>query len=344
MTKVAATAACIAAMTTALALPQESVGAPPSAPRTRATHALVAVSARSASDVWALGSVGYSRPYVLHWNGILWEEVPLDIADDAVLSDMKVISPNSVWAVGATADHDVLIEHWDGDVFTAFPSVNPDPGDNRLTSVTGTSRDVWAAGEQSSGCLLEHWNGVEWSLSDSPSGDCYDIASPGADDAWTVQGTRKLLHWDGSQWTAVKKYRWPETYLSTVTSASTGSAWVTGRDNSPNGSFGSHWTGSRWSSFIGGCDDYASVSDLTAISDTDAWALSDCNETGDTAISHWSGGHWRTEYIGLRNGYLNAIDGTSPSDVWAVGAQGRNEVIMHWDGTAWQISQPRARS
>jgi hypothetical protein len=91
------------------------------------------------------------------------------------------------------------------------------------------------------------------------------------------------------------------------------------------------------------------------LSPTDAWAVGTSFHGGDTAtpegrtlIEHWDGTAWSivpspnpaTGVAGDAD-TLNAISGTSPTDIWAVGSD-LNEathtiqlLFAHWNGTAW---------
>jgi len=90
-----------------------------------------AISADSATDVWAIGflatSSTTSENVSLHWNGTSWTVVP---------------SPNP----------------------------NPQ-GNNGLGAVAAvSSADVWAVGEQLQGPFTEHWDGTNWSIVATPAG------------------------------------------------------------------------------------------------------------------------------------------------------------------------------
>jgi hypothetical protein len=85
---------------------------------------LLAVSAVSADDVWAVGGGGLSfaegQAFIEHWDGTSWSVVsspPLDSARSQ-LTGIAAISANDVWAVGSSTTADgstsMLIEHWDG--------------------------------------------------------------------------------------------------------------------------------------------------------------------------------------------------------------------------------------
>jgi len=90
-----------------------------------------AISADSATDVWAVGflasSSTTSENVSLHWDGTRWAVVP---------------SPNP----------------------------NPQ-GNNGLGAVAAVSAtDVWAAGEQLKGPFTEHWDGSKWTILATPAG------------------------------------------------------------------------------------------------------------------------------------------------------------------------------
>jgi hypothetical protein len=197
-------------------------------PNTKAKYnGLRAVSALSASDIWAVGSTGQGTSestLVEHWDGQRWRIIPtpdLDI-EFSGLEGVAARSSDDVWAVGDSmaADgglHQTLIEHWDGTGWSVVPSPNP-PGWPSLQSVSlaGPS-EVWAVGyteiddPYSSQTLIEHWDGEKWSY--VPSQDApgynwlYGVTSTPDGDAWAIgtynnEGLLRTLreHWDGSSW------------------------------------------------------------------------------------------------------------------------------------------------
>jgi hypothetical protein len=62
-----------------------------------------------------------------------------------------------------------------------------------------------------------------------------------------------------------------------------------------------------------------------------AWVVGTDAVTGEGVLIELDGHTGWTRYPVTAPGGLNAIDGTSPDDVWAVGPS----LIAHWDGTAW---------
>ncbi len=141
----------------------------------------------SSSDVWAVGeyldSANIGQPLIEHWNGIAWSVIaspPTGTTYGAYLFGVKAISSTNVWAVGGTyigpANGQTLIEHWDGSTWSIVPSPNVNSINDLLSSISATgANDVWAGGVYSptmvgvNQSLIEHWNGVAWSIVPSPN-------------------------------------------------------------------------------------------------------------------------------------------------------------------------------
>jgi alpha-tubulin suppressor-like RCC1 family protein len=119
--------------------------------------------------------------------------------------------------------------------------------------------------------------------------------------------------------------------------------------------FGEHWNGTKWAtatipSPAGRNPTIRSVVDL---SPTDGWAVgfttTSLNSTDRTLIEHWNGSTWSTvpspNPIGgtAGNDQLEAVDGVSPTDVWAVGQDfssnggGIHLLFEHFNGTTWTV-------
>jgi len=123
-------------------------------PGSRANR-LNAVSARRGDDVWAVGHSSDADcddrldALVLHWDGEVWERVPVPalVGAGVELRAVAALSRNSVWAVGTItfpgrAHGTGLVLHWDG---RTWRSLLRDPG--HVTEVTGVAAlsetDVW---------------------------------------------------------------------------------------------------------------------------------------------------------------------------------------------------------
>jgi hypothetical protein len=143
---------------------------------------LAAITALSATDVWAVGeqNAGTSTqvPFTEHWDGTSWTVVPAPpAAAPSRFIAVSADSPSDAWAVGSQLE----------------------PG----TTNAATS-------------LVEHWNGTEWSvvtgLPDLSSSELLAVYAASPSDVWAPVyglrtdsdlGTDEFLHWDGSSWTTV---------------------------------------------------------------------------------------------------------------------------------------------
>jgi hypothetical protein len=149
---------------------------------------LTAVSARSASDIWAVGNFTTIKgtnvstfTLTMHWNGSAWTilpspnpAVPTPTGADQSLNGVVEIAPNDVWAVGGTTDLTgfqparPIAMHWNGTAWslTSLSKL----GNGGLTSVTASSpASIWAAGTVGTGSVL-HWNGTSWAPETTPAG------------------------------------------------------------------------------------------------------------------------------------------------------------------------------
>ena len=144
-----------------------------------------AVSADSATDVWAMGFVACSAPCTtepnvsLHWDGTSWAQIPAAHLRFGGVGRLAALSPANVWAVGTgpgtptggcSAHPAELIEHWDGTSWSVVPSVNPFPchNDSMQAIAAVSANDIWAVGNTAP--FTERWNGTSWSVVATPDG------------------------------------------------------------------------------------------------------------------------------------------------------------------------------
>ncbi len=188
--------------------------------------ALSGVTARTASDAWAVGSFTRAnnliRTLIEHWDGTSWTRVMSPNAGHPAggdLSGVTALAADDVWAVGGYgqgASGRTLIEHWDGMAWTVVPSPNKGPFPNSLSAVTAIAPDdVWAVGTWFTKAfddrtLTLHWDGTSWQRVPSPNAgpasaanDLVSVSANATDDVWAV-GSRGLhtltVHWDGTSW------------------------------------------------------------------------------------------------------------------------------------------------
>jgi hypothetical protein len=195
------------------------------------------IAALSTSDAWAVGDyadIGFSYVGLIeHWDGSSWSIVksPSPGTEDFLLA-VAPVSSNDVWAVGNTRDltsNDALIEHWDGGSWsvTATPPLPEGAIGAVLSSLSATSStDVWAVGWYGTTdpvgnvllkTLVEHWDGISWSVVPSPNPlpgnnvlNGVTVASSGSVGAvgWANRFNGDppqtlIEHWDGTSWVVV---------------------------------------------------------------------------------------------------------------------------------------------
>ena len=224
-----------------------------------------------------------------------------------------------------------------------------------LTGVWGSGpTDVYAVG----GATVTHWNGSVWSQTDRAIGG-YEVGAQavwgsGPSDLFVAGGSGgrpAIFHWNGSQWTADSPAAltsfpnriWgsgpQDIYLLSSDGVihGDGKSWskLSLADDYRNiGGSGPddvylvtkagglvHWNGSQWTNVTG----VPAVMSVWADEPDDLFAVG-----GTGTIERWNGTSWSAMSSGT-SGDLNAVWGSGPDDVFAVG----NGLIDHWDGTAW---------
>ena len=217
--------------------------------------------------------------------------------------------------------------------FAVVPTPNNGPDDNILRGIDArTANDVWAVGDWyeppvdvfqtgETRTLAMRWNGTAWNTVPTPNpvpggNGLWDVAAVGPDLAWAVghkggNGARPMvLRWDGSSWAD-----YPIPPISTGIFGGTG-ILLAMHDLGPN----------------------------------DIWAVgtggSPTPGVSFVAVTyHWNGSNWELTIppfvTDFRHG-LNAVHGSAPDNVWAVGSWGETygryrPLVYRWDGQQWNV-------
>ena len=216
---------------------------PSPALRTNDNAALNGIAAMATNNIYAVGyqpaENGAVLPLVEHFDGHAWSVVTVPDAGNPgiVLTSVSADSANDVWAVGTSTDQptvsiQTLVEHFDGTQWAIVPSPNPLPkaflNQNVLSSVKTTSpSDVTAvgfildSGLQRELTLIEHWDGAQWTVVDSPnestdsgtlntltgvsgfsSNDLYAVGFFG-NSSTSGQPETLVEHFDGTSWSII---------------------------------------------------------------------------------------------------------------------------------------------
>ncbi len=300
-------------------------GQVPSADRGTKQNELAGLAVVGGDDIWAVGRYNSGRfPTVtgrdtlaLHWDGAAWVVVRTPNptwagADFFTLEDAAAVSSTEVWSVGYAEDFaslksTTLVERWTGSAWTIVPSPNPGGANlpNELFAVApAASNDVWAVGEAGypQGSLILRWNGSRWR---PVRNGCraplngVDVVSP--TDVWAV-GSATTCHFDGSTWSVIPSPQ-PRPQYNEI-------AYV--------------------------------LEDVSAVGPDDVWASGyRVIEQGEylddvSIVEHWDGTSW-TLTTAVAGQSLNGVEALAGDDVWAVGTDGTQGLVVHFDGIGWNV-------
>lgn len=272
-----------------------------------------------------------------------------------------------------------LILQWDGVSWTEMLSPGIDARWFSFDAISVLSpTDAWIVGDQWMGysgtALIEHFDGVAWSLVTPPDiGADYslsDVYAVSATDVWAVGGwdDRRqqrgfLLHFDGTDWSVVDGPRTWSGWFAAVDGSGGSDVWTTGMANRISGNQGlyaQHFDGATWTrTKTGGHDTGGEGTGLEVFSPSDAWLVGYAWgwRNSRPIAQYWDGVTWANRpvpNVGEQGSVLMGISGTSTDDMWAVGGSYRNlgggwsvptATGFHWEGAAWtQVDVPTPRS
>ncbi len=340
---------------------------------------ILAGPAASAGGAWGASAVGGPNSSVGAASSSIWSvETTINPkhrqVNDSTFGSVSASGPDEAWAVGIYLDKHALdhplAEHWNGSAWSRTPLPQPTGQQAVFHGVLDLGpNNAWAVGTSFSGgvgatpagpTLIEHWDGLVWSIVPSPNpagsanGDdnvLEGISGSGPDDLWAAgwfsaqnSNTISLLfeHWNGTSWQAVNS---PTPlgafqFAFAVTAINSNDVWAVGEDESGQGvTLAAHWNGKKWSitptpDFNGGP---VAFNELTGVSGTGAdnvWASGFANNVNDKNLRapyvlHWNGTSWKLTNVPDPNAtkegsMLNSIEVLSPTDAWAVGQTQKN--------------------
>jgi hypothetical protein len=273
---------------------------------------------------------------------------------------MKIRHASAFVILSLFAGHSVWAAEWE-----VVASPNAGRQANTLFSVAAAADDdIWAVGAAYNSrlaayrTLIERWNGMSWSVVNSPNGSTgYNflngVAVVAANDIWAVgQAARgnvyKTLveHWNGIAWNIVPSpnISGNSNQLRAVSVVSANDIWAVG--SSSDSSFNDHplimhWNGTTWSIVPspGVNDDILFAVD--AVSANDIWAVGKSQDEARTLTLHWNGSAWSvvpSPNDSTEDNTLFGVAALAHKDVWAVGNAGSLKTLaIHWDGARWSV-------
>ena len=285
-------------------------------------NGLIAASASSASDIWAVGQS------TIHFNGTTWTafQAPLIRGDNTgTLGGVVDISPTLAWAVGTvTQGPNQVIERWNGTEWTQFPNPSFPPHNTpELFAMTSISaNDIWAVGDVN------------------------------------VEGLRLdslFEHWNGSTWTVVTLNTGGAPILSGASAHAANDVWAVGYNfGGPKTTLAEHWNGQNWNTVatvnVGNGDNQ--LNNVLALASTNVWAVGasapEANAPTLTLIEHFDGTRWTvvpSPNMGTASNRLFGITALSPTSIYAFGSYFAEDgsgnqmtLLLHWNGINWTVT------
>src|ERR1700677_4092604 len=281
------------------------------------SSSLMAVSASTATDAWAVGFSILGRhddgTLMEHWNGTAWSVNSSNVITGFVaeLTGVADLSPTDAWAVGQ--GNSTILEHWNGSAWSSVTVPDPDftPGADESISASSAT-DIWVVGTTVN-------------------------TTTGATSA-------EALHFNGTAW-AVVPMQQPGTNTPTigaVTDISTTNAWAVGEDigatSAPGGStLIEHWNGTNWSivaSPTPGAD--PGLTGVAARGSSDVYAVGDNlpSINGGVVqglILRWNGSTWSQDTDptdGTFSPLYAAATVPGAANEWAVGTLSNQSLIL----------------
>jgi len=251
---------------------------------------------------------------------------PHSAIKDGCLYGVWGISPSDVFAVGYSG----IILHYDGGSWNYMTSRIS----NQLNDVWGSSSsDVFAVG--ASGTIL-HYNGSTWSaMTTDTSNTLWDVWGSSGSNVFAVGSFGLILHYNGSAWSAMSSGTHQD--LMAVWGSSGSDVFAIGYDSTIL-----HYDGVTWSAMSSGTtDDYlrdiwgSSASDVFAVGYRNTPSAVNQSRPFRALILHYDGTAWSEVMASnddTANDFLDAVWGSSPYDVYAVGT-----TRAHYDGSAWSM-------
>jgi hypothetical protein len=230
--------------------------------------------------------------------------------------------------------------------------------DNALAALDViSSTDIWAVGNSLSGeirsTLVEHWDGVSWSVVPSPNGAepvnwLTGVSAISDDDVWAVgytndgngfesQSFTLTMHFDGTGWQVVTSPN-PEpnpnpgnypasNELYAVYALSADDVWAVGHTFTvtEEQTLALHWNGSGWVDVpTPHPSRYSRLRSIDSAAPDDIWAVGEIDKRGKqrTLAQHYDGVSWSTvpsPNQGLSVDYMSSVSVAAPDDVWVVG-------------------------
>ena len=263
--------------------------------------------------------------------GISDSDVPIAISG---LSRVTSISAGALFSLAVSGGQ---VIGWGDDALGQLGNPSATTGPTLVTVSGLTGATAVAAGGQSAVALLPGTAGP-------PAAAGTPVSSP-----WRVTPAPVSVATDDGLF---------DTIFSADSGSSASDVWAVGVSGLFEGQpVAEHWDGSAWSDVpvpLPSTDTSGEFNGVLEEAPGNVWAVGEATPqsggTDVTLIEHWNGTAWSVvpspnpETGTGTSDTLQAIGGSSPTDIWAVGSfnngDSNNLLFEHWNGTAWSFVAP----
>ena len=344
----------------------------------RADHRAMSVSRKPVVAALAAGLLLLAGPHA--GAQAAWSQIPSPNSPGSnELLGAAASDAANVWAVGRVVSGSnpstfrSLVLRWNGNTWSSV--AHPHFSTNHVLQGVDApaANDAWAVGSRwvTSGgvrTLIQHWDGVRWSVVRSPNpnrgginqlhavkavpSDPQTVWAVGSyDNAATPYGDLTLvLRRSGDVWRAVPSPNVTvDNHLEAVDASGPSDAWAVGWGSTSQ--FGGaaiaivlHWNGTTWENVTIPQPSQVMLFGVRAVAPNDVWAVGHTYVGGPhwiPVILHWDGVSWSRAMIPVPEfgGQLRDVVSLSATNVYAIGFSGESgfagTLVLHWDGTSW---------
>ncbi len=245
---------------------------------------LLAVASFGPDDVWVAGA----RGLMMHKTDSRFHQVLVPTTH--TLRSLWGSNSSDIWACG---DQGTLLHFTNGQWVTVNSNTTM-----RLSKVWGTSgNDIYALAEQ--GYYLR-FNGVTWSQSRLGTSIVRDVWGPNPNGVWAIASS---VAYRPPNWASSEPFGYS---ALTLWGSASNDIWIAGSSGGL-----SHFDGTTWSA-VALSPTAVSPRAIWGSASNDVWLIA-----ASPAFRHWNGVTWLRDPWSSANA-LNAINGSSATDVWAV--------------------------
>ena len=237
---------------------------------------------------------------------------------------MVATADNNIWISGGNG-----VVQYNGSSWTTHSAVISDSTIGAMYSFG--QNDTWVFGNNGT---VAHWNGSSWStqtvtLADSSRAIFASAWGTDSSHLW-AGATGAILYYNGSSWT---QQVYPGSCIgifNEISGTSTSEVWASNDAGWGGTGCSSGWrfNGTSWATALDAAP--IGITSVYSPENNKAWFT---DYIGSSVYYAQVGSYFTSQSVGAS--YLKDIDGSGPTDIWAVGTLNAGYNYTHYDGSTW---------